>query len=139
MKVIFGIVLALVMSACPSFAEAGVGGWTWTHEEGLYTFNNDPFQVQFTPEVDYWSFGIGTDQQWDQSGEVHLVKFGKDKPYTMQFAVLYNLMYIKIFDIEKFLKYPMVEIVLDSGKVSCDLSGLAKTIKMAGLSIGGKS
>jgi hypothetical protein len=132
------------------FAADGANGWAWTKkadvmtDEVQYTFmkmtvdgDGPAIMLIYVPTTKQWYWGLISHDSWTDEDTLDVTyRLGKDPAKKEFFIAEGGRFYTTIKDIVKFVTYPAIILRPRTGEQDqYDMTGLAKTIKMAGLNL----
>ena len=151
MKKVFAFMV--LFSVCGFLAAQdgdGVDGWLWSKstdamtDQVSITFlkttvddDSPAIMLLFLPEEKRWVWGLLQHDKWTSSDTVKVAyRLGKDKAQTHRFIADGGRFYTNLEDVAGFVSSQTVAVQPDGSLVfKYDLSGLAKTIAMAGVKL----
>ena len=146
-KIALAVGMFLAFSVA-GFSNDGAGGWDWSkHDDAMtdqtqYIFlkmtvddESPAIMLIYVPGENHWVWGLMRHETWTTDKEVDVTyRLGKEPAVDGFFMADRGRFYDNIKDLAKFLTYSTIVVKPQKGgQYKYDMTGLAKTIKMAGI------
>jgi|SRR5208282_800486 len=150
MKRIILLASFLLVLSGMAFSADGANGWVWTKkadamtDEVHYTFlkmtvdgNGPAIMLIYVTTDKHWVWGLIAQDSWTDKKTIDVTyRLGKDPAKDEFFIAEGGRFYTNVNDIAKFVTYPSIVLRPRTGEQDqYDMTGLSKTIKMAGINL----